>query len=293
MSAHRITIFGAGGQLGSALARRAAAREASVIAFARADADITDAHAVRRVLAATDIVVNAAAYTAVDRAESDAARAFAVNRDGAANVAEAATAIGATLIHMSTDYVFDGASSEPYTESDPIVPLGVYGRSKADGEAAVLRIAPTAVVLRTAWVYGLEGANFVKTMLRLGTEREVVRVVDDQRGSPSFADDLADAILTLAARISVSPRSRIYHLAGQGVATWHEFAREIFAEAAEQGLRTPRLDAISTREYPTPAKRPANSVLDCRLIEHDFGIALPPWRDGLRRMLKAYLETAR
>jgi dTDP-4-dehydrorhamnose reductase len=234
--------------------------------------------------------VNAAAYTAVDRAESEPDRAFAVNRDGIANIARAAFSASAMVLQVSTDYVFDGTKPTPYLESDPLAPLGVYGASKAQGEQALLQAMPeNAVILRTAWVYGLEGANFVKTMLRLGAEREVVRVVDDQRGSPTFADDLADAILDIAHQLQPS-RSRIYHAAGQGSATWHDVAREIFSETAKRGLRTPRLEAILTSQYPTPAKRPANSVLDCSLLERDFGIALPDWRDGLRRMLNAHLE---
>jgi dTDP-4-dehydrorhamnose reductase len=145
--------------------------------------------------------------------------------------------------------------------------------------------------LRTAWVYGLEGANFVKTMLRLGAERELVRVVDDQRGSPTFADDLADGILALAAPQCTA--IGVYHLAGRGIATWFDVAGEIFAETARRGLPTPRLEAITTAEYPTPAKRPANSVLDCSLLENEYGVALPDWRDGLKRMLKAHLDAAR
>jgi dTDP-4-dehydrorhamnose reductase len=288
-----IAVFGAKGQLGSALARRARARHARVALLSHADADITDLNAVQAAMrdGGIGVAVNAAAYTAVDKAESEADRAFAINRDGAANLAQACATLGARLIHVSTDYVFDGSKSEPYRESDAIAPLGVYGRSKAEGEAAVVSMAPDFIILRTAWVYGLEGANFVKTMLRLGAERDVVRVVDDQKGSPTFADDLADGILELTAPTCTA--AGVYHLAGQGVATWCEFAREIFAETGRRGLRTPRLEPITTAQYPTPAKRPANSVLDSSLIKNDCGIALPEWRDGLQRMLKAHLEAMR
>ncbi len=288
-----IAVFGAGGQIGSALARRARARQQKLALFTHADADITDHNAVVAALRdfSVGIAINAAAYTAVDKAESEPARAFAINRDGAATLAEACATQGTQLIHISTDYVFDGTKSGPYLESDPISPLGVYGRSKAEGEEAVIGVAPDCIILRTAWVYGLDGANFVKTILRLGAERDAVRVVDDQKGSPTFADDIAEAILTLIAA-GERAGSRIYHLAGQGTATWFEFAREIFAETERRGMKTPRLEAITTAQYPTPAKRPANSVLDCSRITNDFGIKLPPWQEGLKRMLTAHLERA-
>ena len=267
----KIAVFGAGGQLGRALLRVGGRLGIEIAGFDRQAADITDAIAVGTVLAKVQahLIINAAAYTAVDKAESDSERAFAINRDGAANLARA----GLPLIHISTDYVFDGAKSGPYVETDPVAPLGVYGRSKAEGEAA----AAGAVILRTAWVYGLEGSNFVKTMLRLGAERDVVRVVDDQRGSPTFADDLAEAILAIAAR----PVPGIYHLAGAGEASWFEVAQAIFT-----GRPGPRLEAITTGDYPTAAARPANSVLDCSKAKAIFGVELPHWKDGLNRMLQ-------
>jgi dTDP-4-dehydrorhamnose reductase len=288
-----VAVFGAKGQLGSALARRARARNVKLALFGRDDADITDLNAVQAALrdGGIGVAINAAAYTAVDKAESEPERAFAINRDGAANLAQACATLGARLIHVSTDYVFDGSKADAYRESDAIAPLGVYGHSKAEGESAVVSMAPDFVILRTAWVYGLEGTNFVKTMLRLGAERELVRVVADQKGSPTFADDLADGILALAAPTCTA--AGIYHLAGQGTATWHDIAQEIFAETERRGLPTPRLEAITTAQYPTPAKRPANSVLDCSLIKTDVGIALPDWRDGLKRMLSAQLGSAR
>ena len=289
----RIAVLGADGQVGSALLRRAGLRHISAVGFVEADADLTDVDALRRVMTASgaDVCINTAAYTAVDRAESEPTTAFAVNQDGARNVREACRAAGARLFHLSTDYVFDGTQSAPYSEADVPSPVGVYARSKAGGETAVLSGDDPAIVLRTAWVFGLEGNNFVKTMLRLGAEREVVRVVNDQRSSPTYAEDLADAIIDLAQRTDPSPAG-IYHVAGQGVATWYEFAREIFAEAAARGLKTPRLEAITTAEYPTPAKRPANSVLDCNRVKLQFGIAVPHWRDGLRRMVEAHLGAA-
>jgi dTDP-4-dehydrorhamnose reductase len=288
-----IAVFGANGQVGSALARRARERRVKLELLPHAQVDITNAKAVTAALRdnSIGIAINAAAYTAVDKAESESDRAFAINRDGAATLAQACSTQGAQLIHISTDYVFDGTKSTAYVESDPIAPIGAYGLSKAEGEVAVVSNAPDSIILRTAWVYGLEGANFIKTMLRLGAERDLVRVVHDQKGSPTYADDLADAILTLIDRRQRATTG-VYHLAGQGTATWYDVAHEIFAETARRKLRTPRLEAITTSEYPTPAKRPANSVLDSSLIKRDFGIALPDWRDALARMLKAHLGAA-
>jgi dTDP-4-dehydrorhamnose reductase len=275
----RIAVFGAGGQLGRALTR---VGDASVTAFDRAAADITNKAAVDAALrqARADIAINAGAYTAVDKAESDEAIAHAINAHGARHVAAAAQALGIPVIHISTDYVFDGTKHGAYVEDDPIAPLGAYGRSKAQGEAMVRAACERAVILRTAWVYGLEGANFVKTMLRLGAERDVLRVVNDQRGNPTFADDLADGILKIAGRLT--DQWGTYHLTGSGQATWFEFASAIFAKRPG-----PRLEPIATREYPTPARRPANSVLDSTKAKRTFAVELPPWNDGLSRMLDA------
>ena len=286
----RVAVFGAGGQVGSALARVGAQRNISIIGFDRNEGDITNAQAIEAALgrARAGVAINAAAYTAVDKAESEPDRAMAINRDGAAILARAGHASGTKLIHISTDYVFDGSKTAAYVEDDPISPLGVYGRSKAEGEHAVRAAMPGAVIVRTAWVYGLEGANFVKTMLRLGTEREVLRVVGDQRGCPTFADDLADALLTIAAKLSPAAAGT-YHIAGAGQATWHGFAQAIFARAARSGRKTPRLEPISTVEYPTPARRPANSVLNCAKAKRVFGVELGGWDEGLSRMLDAHL----
>ncbi len=265
----KIALFGAGGQLGHALLRVGKKRGVDIEGFDRAQADITNPAAISSAISHASLIINAAAYTGVDKAETDQARAFAINRDGPANLART----GLPLIHLSTDYVFDGTKQGPYVETDPVAPLGVYGRSKAEGEAA----AAGAVILRTAWVYGLEGTNFVKTMRRLGKERQTLRIVNDQRGNPTFADDLAEAILTIASQ----PKPGIYHLAGQGTATWFAFAREIFGD---QG---PDLEPVTTADYPTPATRPANSVLDCSKAKATFAVELPHWKDGLKRMLSA------
>ncbi|NOT39669.1 MAG: dTDP-4-dehydrorhamnose reductase [Alphaproteobacteria bacterium] len=287
----RLAVFGAAGQLGCALNRVAAVRGIALVPFDRQNADITSARAalaaVERAQAAA--VINAAAYTAVDKAEAEPDRAFAVNRDGAANLARAAEQCGIPMVHVSTDYVFDGAKQGAYVEDDPIAPLGAYGRSKAAGEDAVRSASARAVIVRTAWVYGLEGSNFVKTMLRLGAERDALRVVDDQRGCPTFADDLAAAVLALAGRLP-DAAGQTFHLAGGGATTWFGFAQAVFAEAARFGVRAPRLAPIATVDYPTPARRPANSILDCSKAKRVLGVELSPWDDGLSRMLKAHLS---
>lgn len=291
-AAPRIAVFGAGGQLGCALVRVGRAHGISVSPFPREKVDVSNFKDVSEALGAAraTLAINAAAYTAVDKAESDRERAFAVNCDGARNVAQAAANAGMPVVHISTDYVFDGKKVAAYVEDDPVAPLGVYGTSKAEGEAAVRRVARRAVIVRTSWVFGLEGANFVKTMLRLGRERDTLRVVNDQRGCPTFADDLAAAILSISARVSGSAWGT-YHLAGHGQATWFEFAEAVFALAARYGQSAPKLEPITTADYPRSAQRPANSVLDCAKAKHAFGSELPHWKDGLSRMLEAHLAT--
>jgi dTDP-4-dehydrorhamnose reductase len=288
----RIAVFGAAGQVGRALSRVAAARGIALAAFDRAEADITDAAAVTAALARAraTVAVNAAAYTGVDKSESD--RAFGVNRDGAANLARAAASLGIQLIQVSTDYVFDGAKQCAYLEDDPVAPLSAYGRSKAAGEDAVRANCAGAVILRTSWVYGREGSNFVKTMLRLGAERDTLRIVDDQRGCPTFAEDFAEAVLAVAKNLPAA-HGQTFHLAGAGETSWCGFARAIFAEAARYGIRVPRLEPITAAQYPTPARRPANSVLNCAKAKRVLGVELPHWDDGLSRMLKAYLSGPR
>jgi dTDP-4-dehydrorhamnose reductase len=217
----------------------------------------------------------------VDRAEQDAARAFAVNRDGAAAVAAAAGRLGVPLIHLSTDYVYRGDKPDPYAESDPTGPLGVYGRSKLAGEQAVMAAHRKALILRTAWVYSPFGANFVKTMLRIGRERPVVGVVDDQIGNPTSALDLAEAILRIApGLVAAGGEAGIYHLCGRGSVTWCGFARHIFACARSLGGPDPEVRAIATADYPTPARRPANSRLATEAFSARFGFGLRPWPEA-------------
>lgn len=284
----RLTVFGAAGQVGAALRRRAGSRDAQVTGFTSTRADIRNADAVRAAIAASapHVIVNAAAYTAVDKAEEEPALAQAINCDGARNIAVAAKAAGVLLIHISTDYVFDGRKTGAYVETDPTGPMSVYGRTKAAGERAVLETSPQSIVARTSWVHGIEGKNFVKTMLRLAAERDLVRVVDDQHGSPTFADDLADGLIAVAHSIR-QPKdysaNRILHMTGGGETTWYGFA-QVIAQAAGSRWRA-RLEPIQTRDYPTSAQRPANSVLDNGVLARAFGIQLPHWDDGLQRMM--------
>jgi len=279
----RVLVTGADGQVGHALIGRATAAGHDVAAHARAGLDIADADAVyaRVREARPDVVFNAAAYTAVDKAESEPDRAMAVNADGPAHLAAACREVGARLVHFSTDYVFDGLKRGAWVESDPVGPTSVYGRTKAAGEARVRDALPDALILRTSWVFSAHGANFVKTMVRLALERDALRVVADQHGCPTYAGDIADAALALAAR----GVGGTLHFAGSPPTTWHGFATRIVASAGRRRpLRAQRVDAITTADYPTPARRPANSVLDCAAVEA-LGIPAPPWENGLEAVL--------
>lgn len=279
-----ILVFGGNGQLGRELTKLAASRRAPLVALGRAEADITDSAAVAAALSAHRplLVVNAAAYTNVDRAESDTAAAAAANATGPAVIAAACARAAVPLVHVSTDYVFDGRKAAPYQESDPVAPLNVYGRTKAAGEAAVRAALPRHVILRTAWLYGAFGHNFLKTILRLARERDELRVVADQHGSPTSSRELAAAILHMAPRLAATGAGAgelwgTYHLTGAGATTWHGFAAVILAAQRPLTGRTPKLFAITTAEYPTPAVRPANATLDCRRFAQAFGWRARPW----------------
>ena len=276
----KVLVTGAGGQLGRALQRLGA------VGRTRAELDVTDAAAVAASLdeLRPDLVVNAAAYTAVDRAESEPGAAFATNEVGARTVAAACAARGIALVHPSTDYVFDGEKPAPYVETDAPHPLGVYGASKAAGERAVLVEHPGAVVVRTSWLFSADGANFVKTMLRLAREKPVLRVVADQRGGPTFAGDLARIVLALAERRAPAG---IYHAAGDGPTTWHGLAVAVVDEAARAG-RAPRVpvEPIGTADYPTAARRPRTSILDTGKLRA-LGIVPAPWIEGVRAVVQA------
>lgn len=286
----KILVTGAAGQLGSELMDRGTRGGFRMFPVDLPQFDITRLSHVERVFSETppDLVVNAAAYTAVDRAESDSEGAFAVNRDGPAIVAGICAAANIPMIHISTDYVFDGTKGEAYLESDPVSPLGIYGKSKETGERLVRQVLDRHLIIRTAWLYGSYGHNFVKTMLRLGTEREEISVVADQYGSPTSASDLAAAILTIASRLeSGSPVAwGTYHYTGAGVTSWHGFAVKIFAIAATfRSLKVKSVRPITTSEYPQQAPRPTLSALDCAKIRAAFGLEVRPWPESLKETL--------
>jgi dTDP-4-dehydrorhamnose reductase len=293
----RILATGGGGQVGTELARRAKAWGAEIEMLTRNDLDITQAAAVRQVLesARADVVINAAAYTAVDKAEDDSGLAFAVNRDAPGHIAEVCADLGIPLIHISTDYVFDGTKTGAYLEEDPVCPLGVYGASKEAGEHAVREAWSRHVIMRTSWVYAAHGSNFVRTMLRVGAERDVLRVVADQVGAPTFAGDIADAALAIAGKITGNQSAPwgTYHYTAKGRTSWHGFAEAIFDAAGPTLGRRPLLEAIPTTEYPTPARRPANSVLECAKIDDNFAPPRRSWREGLAEVLDDLLKDSR
>jgi dTDP-4-dehydrorhamnose reductase len=288
-----LLITGAKGQLGHDVTEAALNRGYAPLALAHDQLNITDADSVSQAIAAgqPDLVINCAAYTAVDRAEEEPQLAFAVNRDGAANLAEACAKRRIPLIHVSTDYVFNGGQEEPYLETDPVDPINTYGLSKAAGEAEVQARTERFIILRTAWVFGVHGGNFVKTMLRLGLGQETLRVVDDQFGCPTFTGHLAEAIMQIAAhyRHKAACPWGIYHYGGQPPINWYGFAKSIFALARDMGLpmKIQNLTAIPTSEYPLPAKRAANSILDVRKIKRVFGVAAGPWQEGVRAVARS------
>jgi len=287
----RILLTGANGQVGRELSNRGGQRGFEVLALDRSDLDITDPVAVGREVnrSGVSLVVNAAGYTAVDEAESEPELAFGVNRDGPAYLASACEKVGIPLVHISTDYVFDGQKQGAYFETDPVSPLSVYGKSKAAGEVEVRECLREHFILRTGWVYGVHGHNFVKTMLRLGREREVIQVVDDQYGCPTYAADLAETILRIAAQLQEGRQIiwGTYHYCGKGVTSWHGFAEEIFRLASEYAsLKVKRVEPISTSEYPTPAQRPSSSILDCSVLAKTFNIHPQPWAESLAHMLE-------
>ena len=281
----RIAVTGSKGQVATSLIERAGAN-VEVVALGRPAFDLIDRAAVVAGLEAArpHVVVNAAAYTAVDKAEAEEADAVRVNGEGAGHVAEAAARLGVPLVHLSTDYVFDGALDRPYREDDPTAPTGAYGRSKLAGEKAVGERCEDSVILRTAWVYSPFGANFVRTMLRLNETRDEVGVVADQRGNPTSALDIADALIAIAARMKgdASPALRgVFHMTGSGEATWADLAETIFHEAAARGRRLTHVRRIATADYPTPARRPANSRLDNEKLARVYGVRLPEWRQSV------------
>jgi dTDP-4-dehydrorhamnose reductase len=285
----RILVLGRTGQLAQSLLERSAmAPNVEVTALGRPQLDLEDASQLEDALKALrpDIVINAAAYTAVDKAEQDTQRVFAVNCQGAGNAAVAAAKQGLPFIHLSTDYVYSGHKTSPYEEGDETGPLGVYGHSKLLGEMRVMDEHPSPLILRTSWVYSPFGTNFVKTMLRIGAEKPVLNVVDDQIGNPTSALDLASAILRIAPGLT---SGGTYHLSGTGDATWCDFAREIFVVSEAHGGPAPAVHAITTAQFPTPAKRPANSRLSTNAFAKRFGFRLGSWQAELEPVVKRLL----
>ncbi len=287
-----ILLVGSRGQLGREVENKKAARSGSdMVAMDLPEIDITDLAKLSQMFSELkpSIVINTAAYTAVDAAETQADLCYAVNRDGPANLAGLCVKTGATLIHISTDYVFDGSGNTPYHEDDPVSPIGVYGKSKAEGENAVMARTGEHIVIRTSWIYGKYGKNFVKTMLRLAMEKDTLHVVNDQYGCPTCAADLAEAVLMIADFLEKQNghEGGIYHYCGEGITTWYDFATSIFDIAAELGLaKVPKVVPVSTAQFPTAAKRPLFSALDCSGIEKSFGIGLRPWKQSLKRTIQ-------
>ena len=292
----RMLLFGASGQLGWEL-QRALAPLGPVTALDRAACDVGDAEALRQALRAqaADVIVNASALTAVDRAETERELAFRINAQAPQLMAEEAARRGAWLVHYSTDYVFDGGGERPWTEDDAPAPINAYGESKLAGEQVIQRLMQPAggryLILRTSWVYAARGGNFARTMLRLAAERERLNVVADQFGAPTGAELLADvsAHLLRAVRATPARAGGLYHVAAAGETSWFEYARWLLARAADMGWRlragADAVTPIATRDYPTPAPRPLNSRLDCRRVQADFDLYLPPWQQGVERML--------
>lgn len=293
--ATRILVIGHSGQLATALRKLELPRGLELEALGRDRFDLLKTallHAKLRDLR-PDIVINTAAFTAVDRAETETAAAFALNRDGPAALARACADLGAGLIHLSTDYVFDGAKAAPYLETDARAPLNTYGRSKAEGEDAVLASGAHAAIIRTSWVFAPHGQNFLRTMLRLAETRDEIAVVADQIGRPTAAADLAQACLAMALRaLDRDPDSAgLFHYAGAGDASWADFAEAIFTEAAKAGARPARVKRITTAQYPTPARRPANSRLDTGKIRTALGITPRDWREACAICVREALST--
>jgi len=292
----KLLVIGENGQLGWEICRKGKNQGIDMSGLDLPDFDVTEPSEVKKAVhqAGVSLVINASAYTAVDTAESEPEVAFAVNRDGPAYLAVSCAEVGIPLIHISTDYVFDGSKKSPYLETEPVSPLGIYGQSKAAGETEIRDNLKEHIIIRTAWLYGLHGNNFVKTMLRLGKEKEILSVVADQYGCPTYAADLADAILTIATQIN-EQRDDIwgtYHYCGKGVTSWHGFAQAIFDLANHYDtFQVKKVVPITTSEYPTPAKRPANSGMDCSLLTKIFGISPRTWQESLADMINMMSST--
>lgn len=291
----RLAVSGVEGQVVRSLIERGAARGHEIVALGRPLLDLSRPETVVSAIRASnaEAIISAAAYTAVDKAESDVDGAFAVNAAGAGAMAEAAAQMGIPLVHLSTDYVFDGSKSEPYVEVDPTKPIGVYGASKLAGEQSVIAAhGGNSAILRTAWVYSPFGANFVKTMLRLAADRDELGVVADQVGNPTSALDIADGVLSVAERLASDTSAElrgVFHMTAAGETSWAGFAEEIFVISARLGGPAARVRSITTAEFPTPAKRPANSRLNCAKLDAIHGVSLPTWRGATEAVVARLL----
>jgi dTDP-4-dehydrorhamnose reductase len=293
-TAMHLLVTGANGQLGQCLADQLRAQAIPHTLLTRQDADINDTVVLEKIIAGSGVtaIINAAAYTAVDKAESEPELARRVNVDGPAALAKLSARFEIPLLHVSTDYVFDGNQQTPYVETDLTAPTGIYGQTKLDGELAIQRHATKYIILRTAWVFSEYGNNFLKTMLRLGKERDTLGVVADQIGCPTYAGDIAKALITIARQLhdgdgEDNAKYGVYHYAGDEAVSWHGFAVAIFAEAHRMGVlaKVPTVNAITTEAYPTPAKRPAYSVLSNAKIAKDYGVSGSAWSNALVRIL--------
>lgn len=292
----RLVVTGREGQVARSLAERARGSDIEIVLLGRPELDLAgESNSIAQAIEAArpDVIVSAAAYTQVDKAESEPDLAFAVNEAGPRALAEAASRLGVPLIHLSTDYVFDGSKTSPYVEEDQTRPTGVYGASKLAGEQAVFSEHPDSVVLRTAWVYSPFGANFVKTMLRLAGDRDEIGIVADQRGNPTSALDIADGVLKVATNLRRSADSSLrglFHMTAAGEASWAEFAEAIFSASAQHDGPSARVRPIATADYPTPAKRPANSRLSSAKLERIHGVRLPDWHPSLNKVVTRLLS---
>ena len=291
----RIAVTGKQGQVAQSLAEIGAETDVEIVLVGRPELDLQDASKVYDAIAAVkpDVVVSAAAYTAVDKAESEPESAFAINAAGAGAVAEAAARLGVPVIHLSTDYVFEGLLDRPYREDDAVGPASIYGASKLEGERLVAAATPDHAIFRTAWVYSPFGNNFIKTMLRLGETRAELGVVADQIGCPTSALDIAEAVIAAARRLATDPSPSlrgIFHLTGTGQASWADFAEHVFRSAEAGGRASVKVNRITTADYPTPAKRPPNSRLSGEKLQERHGIRLPDWRGSTDRVVERLLS---
>ena len=285
----RVLVLGSKGQLGLCLYDQLIKTDYKVVYASRGDIDIGDLLALNEMISSIkpDVVINASAYTAVDKAEDNQQVADLINHLAVARIADVCKGLNSWFIHVSTDYVFDGTASKPYIEDDKTNPQGIYGESKLKGEIAIKRSDCKHIIIRTAWVFSEYGNNFFKTMLRLGADCEELNIVGDQVGCPTYAQDLAKAIVSMIPTLDFKrTASGVFHFCGDQPCSWYEFAKGIFSEAGALGLNTPKqINSIETTDYPTPAVRPAYSVLDCSKVGSDFGIVTSNWRNGIRQAL--------